>query len=205
VDSALGLPIPRVWFINESETQLVQVQSNAFYFNWRNRQKDDEYPRFETIQAEFRKNVNIFLGFLKDLNLNLPVPLEYDLTYINHIPQGQGWESIDDLKNVLKDFSWAHIPNRFLPKPVNLSWQTRFPLPNENGLLQVKLTEAKRRTDSHPLLVLELNAKGIGNEASLDKMWDWYSVAHDWIVRGFTDLTTDEIQIKNWERDDSTS
>ena len=31
---------------------------------------------------------------------------------------------------------------------------------------------------------------------------EWYDVAHEWIVRGFTDLTTPEIQ-RVWEREDA--
>ena len=66
----------------------------------------------------------------------------------------------------------------------------------------MKLTEAKRKVDLHPLIVLELSARGIGKDASIDHIWQWYSLAHEWIVRGFTDLTTEEMQFAHWGRDD---
>jgi len=34
IDLATGVPIPRVWFINEADDELIQFQSDGFYLNW---------------------------------------------------------------------------------------------------------------------------------------------------------------------------
>ena len=31
-------------------------------------------------------------------------------------------------------------------------------------------------------------------------MWNWFDLAHEWIVRGFADLTTEKIQQNIWRR-----
>ncbi len=39
------LPMPRYWFVAEDDIYIIQVQKNAFIFNWR-RRKSNEYTRF---------------------------------------------------------------------------------------------------------------------------------------------------------------
>ena len=53
-----------------------------------------------------------------------------------------------------------------------------------------------------PLLVLEIKTRGIGESTTKEAIREWFDVAHEWIVRGFTDLTTPEIQ-KIWEREEN--
>jgi hypothetical protein len=47
---------------------------------------------------------------------------------------------------------------------------------------------------------LDLTVRGIGSHRSFDDMKEWFNIARVWIVRGFTDLTTDEMQTKVWRR-----
>lgn len=204
-DSVTGLPLPRVWFIDNTETRLIQFQADRFYFNWRHRKEEDVYPRYENIISQFKGHLETFLDFLKDMNLGTMSPFECELTYTNHIPKGQGWETIDDLDKVLSDFCWRPMRGRFLPRPVNTAWQAAFALPEDQGRLHVKLSQATRKTDTIPLLVLELSARGSGKEKSIEKAWDWFSTAHEWIVKGFTDITTPDMQKRYWEREDVAS
>lgn len=198
VDSLTGVPLPRIWFINSQGNQLVQFQWDRYYFNWRHR--DDEYPRYSNIIKGYERARAALDEFLQELGFGPLKPLEYELTYINHIPKGSGWESTDDLPNVFTDFNWEVRQKRFLPKPANLSWHTRFPLPDDKGWLTVKLNQGKRKDDEMPVLLLELAARGMGPD-----MRQWFDLAHEWIVRGFADLTTDKIQTTNWKRERDTT
>jgi hypothetical protein len=123
------------------------------------------------------------------------------LTYINHIPKGSGWETIDDLPKIIRDFTWQKEKHRFLPNPTNIAWQVRFELPDNKGWLNVKLSQATRKADGVPSLILELTAKGFGEEKTEEAMRKWFDLAHEWIVRGFTDLTGTEIQETIWKRE----
>lgn len=205
IDSATGLPLPRVWFIDKAENRLIQVQSNQFYFNWRHRKDQDVYPRYENIVREFKSHLTVLQGFLNDTGLGTLRPSECELTYINQIPKGEGWEIVDDWHNVVTDFCWRKDARRFLPVPANLTWQAGFALPDEKGRMRIRLAEAKRKADDMPLLVLELSTRGLGKDKSIAAIWDWYPVAHEWIVRGFTDITSPEMHHKYWEREDVTT
>jgi uncharacterized protein (TIGR04255 family) len=200
IDTATGLPIPRVWFINKSDDQLVQFQIDRFYFNWRRRQND--YPRYDYVIENFESVCSTIVAFFSKFKLGEFKPIEYELSYINHIPKEQGWNTIDDLSKIFSDFVWKKTKKRFLPNPEKVAWQTEFPLPEKKGHLIVNLKQATRTEDKAPLLVLELKAKGIGESTSKEAIREWFDLAHEWIVRGFTDLTTPEIQ-KIWEREEN--
>ncbi len=74
-------------------------------------------------------------------------------------------------------------------------------MPEKKGHLIVNLKQATRTEDKVTLLVLELKTQGTGESADKEAIREWFDLAHEWIVRGFTDLTTPEIQ-KIWEREE---
>jgi uncharacterized protein (TIGR04255 family) len=196
VDDVTGLPLQRLWFINQSEDQLVQFQFDRFYFNWRRRQS--VYPRYPYVIKNFESVLNTIVNFFNEFELGELKPIEYELSYINHILKGQEWNTIDDLSRLFSDFVWRQTTGRFLPNPVNVAWQTEFPLPEKRGHLIISLKQAIRIEDKTPLFVLELKARG--ESATKNTILEWFDVAHEWIVRGFTDLTTAEAQTF-WERE----
>ena len=200
VDRTTGLPIPRVWFINELDDELVQFQTDRFYFNWR-RKKQRDYPRYGYVIDKFEKVHNIVKSVFCDLELGELNPIEYELSYTNHIPKGQGWDTIDDFSKIFSDFVWKQANERFLPNPEKVAWQAEFPLQGK-GSLTVDLKQAIRFEDKVPVLLLELKARGIDESMSKEGIREWFDLAHKWIVRGFTDLTTSEIQ-KVWKRENN--
>ena len=198
LDEATGMPLPRVWFINTSEDQLVQFQTDRFYFNWRRRQHD--YPRYGYVIENFESIRNTIEKFFIEFELGELSPIEYELSYINHIPRGQGWDTINDLPSIFSDFVWKQTSERFLPNPEKIAWQTEFTLPEKKGHLIVNLKQATRAEDKTPLLVFELKVRGIGETTCREATREWFDLARKWIVRGFTDLTTPEVQ-KIWEQE----
>lgn len=88
-----------------------------------------------------------------------------------------------------------------MPNPANVAWQVRFELPEGKGWLNVKLNQATRKIDGVPSLILELTARGFGTEKTAKAMRNWFDFAHEWIVRGFTELTAKEIQETFWKRE----
>ena len=83
-----------------------------------------------------------------------------------------------------------------------MSWTAGFPLPDSKGNLKVNFKRGTRVSDKVPVLILELTATGPAAD-SMEKaaMLKWFDLGHEWIVRGFTDLTTPEAH-RLWERED---
>lgn len=55
-------------------------------------------------------------------------------------------------------------------------------------------------SDKVPLIVFELIAKRpCETTITQDEIYAWYDLAREWIVKGFTDLTSPKIQKDVWE------
>ncbi len=193
--------LPRVWFVRSEQNRLIQLQDDKFYFNWRRMQEDEAYPRYKTIIKDFKKNLSVFEKFLEEEGLGPVNPERCELSYINHILKGEGWESVSDLTNIFRDLCW-NTEDRFLPPPVSVGGQAVFQLPNNKGRLELGLQQVMRRTDKRPMFVLHNIATGLGEDKNMTAVWEWFEVAHEWIVFGFTDLTKEGIQKDVWQRTD---
>lgn len=195
-----GFPTPRTWFETADGNGLIQVQRDRFLHNWKKEREDDQYPHYDYVINSFRECLTIFEDFLEENKLGAIEPVQYELTYINHIPQGDGWTALSNLRNVFPDFAWRAPDQRFLPVPENINWQTSFVLPEQSGRLHASIRLGKRRSDQRATFLFELTARGISEDRSRSAMWSWFDVAHEWIVRGFTDLTGEELHKTLWRR-----
>ena len=198
LDSATGMPLPRVWFINESGDQLIQFQVDRFYFNWR--RKEQDYPRYSHIIESFENVQDNIKDLFAESKLGELNPIKYELSYSNHILKGQGWDTIEDIPSIFTDFVWKKTSDRFLSNPKKITWQTEFSLPENNGSLFVSLKQGVRAENKVPMLILTLKTQGASESPSKEAVREWFNLSHEWIVRGFTDLTTPKIQ-EIWEKE----
>lgn len=193
-------PLPRIWFVHKNDNGIIQIQRDRFLHNWKKVRPEDEYPRYPQVIELFKDRLSQFESFLKENDLGIIEPTQYEMTYINHIPQGDGWTTLNDIRDVLPDFAIRANEDRFLPEPEGINWRTSFVLPDGAGRLHVTIRHAKLRDSGLPVLSLDLTARGIGSEKSPEGMAGWFDLAREWIVRGFTDLTGEEVQRNIWKR-----
>lgn len=189
-------PLPRIWFKQKSENGIIQVQRDRFLHNWRKVQPDDEYPRYPIVIELFKNKLTHFENFLEENELGEIEPLQYEMTYVNHICEGEGWNDFAEIGNVLKDFAFIKDPERFLPEPERIHWRTSFLLPNRTGRMHVTVRNALQKDDGKPMILLDLTVRGIGSKG----MDTWFDLAREWIVCGFADLTGSDIQKNIWRR-----
>ncbi len=192
-------PLPRVWYVHKDGNGVIQVQRDRFLHNWRKLNQKDKYPRFEKVFGMFTKHLQAFNSFLNDHRLGAISPLQFELTYVNQIQQGEGWKTNADLGRIFADFAWR-VKERFLPAPESVNWRTSFLLPNKCGRLHMTVRDALHREDGRPLYIFELTARGFLGSGSQQDMKEWFALGHEWIVRGFTDLTDETTQRTVWER-----
>lgn len=193
----VGLPTPRCWFLQKNGQELIQLQPDRFHRNWRQVEGNEEYPRFEVLFDKFKTEWQSFTEFLDKETMGSPLIDQCELTYINHILKGDAWNSLSEIPKV---FSWAgRRRDGFLPPAKAVSWRSSYGLPQERGRLHAEVKFAIRNRDRKELLVLELTVRGAPAGRSLDEMNSWFGLAHEWIVRAFTDLTTEEMH-QLWKR-----
>lgn len=187
-------PLPRVFFINKIQNHLIQIQEDRFHQNWRKLEDNDKYPRFVELYPKFTKSWQTFQSFIQELTLGVMEPDQYELTYVNHIPRGQGWDSLSDIEKVFSEIQ-CRTGKRFLPEAEDLAWRKTYKLPEQTGRLHVSFRLVINKESKEQMMVLNLTARGFG-----DAMDNWFDKAHEWIVRGFADLTSETIQKSCWKK-----
>jgi uncharacterized protein (TIGR04255 family) len=190
--------LPRCWFTDESKLHLLQVQSDRFLRNWRQIEGQEPYPRYPTLLQQFKTEWNDFRQFLFDEAIGSPIVNQCELTYINHVPRGDAWKEPKELSRVFS--LWSDLGNfEFLPGPELAACKLTYRLPDNRGRFYVQLKQGVRSRDKTPMFVLELTARGAPVGQMADDLSSWFNLAHEWIVRGFADLTTPEMH-KQWGR-----
>jgi uncharacterized protein (TIGR04255 family) len=195
IESSLDFPpLSRCFFVSPDRNHLVQMQVDRLLQNWRKLKPKDDYPRYAKLFPQFIKTVAKLAEFIKDEKLGVMQSDQFELTYINHIPKGQGWETLDDVPRVFPQIATG-LGGKLLKNPESISCGRAFQLPDGMGRLHVLMQLAIAKDTSEPLLLLTLTARG--HHADMAR---WFDTAHAWIVNGFTELTGPEIQKKVWGR-----
>lgn len=193
-------PHRRIFYVDTSGNFLLQLQPSRFLSNWRKERLEDEYPRFVVAFDRFLRGWNAFLSFAKDSGFGVPCANQYELTYINHIPENEGDQFPRDIGRYVPIFSWDFQQSgAFLPSPESVNARIRFTLPASKGRLHVALGHGIRKKDEKRIISLELTTRGPAKPDWTD-METWFALGHEWIVRGFTDLTSEAAHAQ-WGRE----
>jgi len=194
---------PRVWFISKGQTEVVQIQRDFFGFNWRKIGTSDEYAHFEQYKTLFVKRLEQFQTFLREEGLGEITPRQCEVTYVNQIVQGEGWQDFSETHKVIRAWNWVDIEDDSL-RHEQVRFSSRYVLVDSQGVplgrLFVQVQPGRRRSDGAMLLIVTLTARGrpdgTRDIASALRFMDRGRAA---IVRTFTAITTDEMW-RTWER-----
>lgn len=191
--------LARFWFLARPPTHLVQVQRDRFIVNWRKVQGDEDYPRYERIiRPRFVQEWNRFKAFVSELQLGEIDVRQCEVTYVNDVPQGQGWESIAGINHVLSIVA-PQQSGQFLPPMETVALSGSFEMPDERGRLHFNVQHRLRTSDQKEVVQLRLTARGRPNSSSDAEILAWMDLGRKWIVQGFVDMTASEAQ-RLWGR-----
>ena len=195
VDS-FDLPL-RLWLIDASDSQLIQVQHNFFMRNWRKTASVTEYAHYEEVKPLFSRDWSVFCEFLDNQKLPRPDVWQCEVTYINHVERGKEWESPRDFQRLFKIWKDTKLAEP-LESPEAGSFVVSYALEGDNRL-QFTGQPALRRTDGKEVFQLIITATGRPEDSSLTNLLSWLDEGRASVVNGFTAFTTDEAQ-KIWRR-----
>lgn len=198
-----GPPLPRWWFLSSDERHLVQVQRDRLVRNWRRRAEGDPYPHFMELRPLFVADLDAFVEFLSDVELRHELSgLSAEVTYVNPVPVADGVSWGEALTQVLEPWSGAHS-NTFLPSPDAFEVSLRYPI-SDGGPTRGALTITARPVTTgttERVILLQLTARIELVGAGLDAVPAALDLGHDWVVRGFTSVTSSR-QHREWGRSD---
>jgi uncharacterized protein (TIGR04255 family) len=203
-----SLPGPRVWYLSESGNQVIQIQPDRLVLNWRRTTEDEPYPRYENLIPAFREAMSSLIAFLSEEGLALPTIVQAEVTYVNPIPI----EALGDARELTRLITlWSGaLSDEFLPTPeeVRLSIRYRIPDPGSGdpvGRLYVEGSPAFHKgvgsEKASEVFMLQIFARGKPLGDGLDGAFAFLDLGHDWVVRGFTSLTTERMH-EQWGREE---
>jgi uncharacterized protein (TIGR04255 family) len=182
---------PRLWAMSDSGEHILQIQKSALLTNWQ-RPPNVGYLHYSERRSEFERRLQIVDEFLRTNELGQVEPTSCLLTYINHLEL----DSLSDTADVVQQCLtvWQNsTSDSWLPKPDELRLHFAFPMPADSGRLNVIVNPVVRRQDKQPMIRMELTARGVPEDRSIDSAIRWIDGGHEWIVRGFSSITRPEM------------
>ena len=173
-----------------------------FFFNWRRLNPEQAYPGYEVIQPQFLKYFRRYVEFLDSHNVALSGQQSHELTYVNIIPRGKGWETLYDIGNILPDLSWRSDARQHLPSPKGLAWQCIFDVSmscSGKSDLFVNLQTAQTTPEGAPILRLEFTVRRADAASEEVEMVAWFDKAHEIISETFLNFTGKDTQNTYWK------
>ena len=191
-------PLRRAILKSQDGRHIIQLQQDRFILNW-TRGKSTTYPDFETAFSEFESQLALLKKTLRAEGFGEADDNQYELLYVNLIGPENGLALVGE-GGLLADHTRHSKGERFLPDPSGFNWTSTYPLPNEFGRLHITAQAVLVPPDSKRHVRLDLVARGFpptGGEASRRQ---WFQLAHEWIVEGFTDSTPAILHKEVWKR-----
>ena len=188
-DSALP---NRIQIIHNQDDRVIQIQNTRFIYNWRKRATD--YPRFEVTFPEFVSAFGKFQGFIRDAGLGPLSINQWEVSYVNHIPRGDLWESPSDWNRVLPTL-FPRGPSSEYVSFESCSGEWHHVIQPKRGRLHVAVQHGKPRVGNDEVLILQLTARGpVDTEKSGWDLEAGLRLGHEVIVRTFFQLMSLEAQ-----------
>ncbi len=191
----LSAPTPRIYLVNTKRTELLQVQGDRFFHNWRKIGVGDEYPRFEKMLSTFEGGLRRLNDLVHGEALGSIVPNQCEVAYINHIEIPADACSADVFARVFG--SWIKAPPlKDLGAPEDARVLLRYVIQDtENkpiGRLMIT-GEPAWKTDGTYLLQLTLLARGKPSGENLAGVCEFLKLGRIHIVKAFDEITSDEM------------
>ncbi|MXW94837.1 MAG: TIGR04255 family protein [Acidimicrobiaceae bacterium] len=185
---------PRLWLQSSAGDQVVQIQRDRIVVNWR-KEGSGDYPRYEIVRDRLQDAWRRLIQVCDDLNQDAPEPNLCEIQYINNIGIDEGWKSPQDTEKLIT--SWQGVDdNSYIPSKhlCQFSLHCHFPDDREGWLnIDGWTTSAPTDDDADAMrMVLNLTSRGHALSNDLDSALDFFDMAHVWIIRGFTAITSPE-------------
>ena len=191
-------PDVRAWFLNESGTQLLQVQCDRFIHNWRQLTGEEKYPRYPAIKVTLQNEWVRFCEFLRSEELGTPQVNQCEVTYVNHIDYNKGWRDYSELNKVIASWS-GNSSGTFLTAPEKVNMETHYLLPNDLGRLHIAVAPVIRARDLREVLQITVTARGAPSDSTDKGVFHWLDLGREWVVKGFADFTSNSMH-RIWGR-----
>lgn len=180
------LPGIRYQFTNTTKDRMVQLQPTRLILNWMRR--ESAYPSFSKIHNELQQHLEEWQTFATENNIGEIIPNQWELIYVNMIPQGELWNTPADWHRISKLF----VAELSSVEPLELEdrgfhWRMRM----SGDIGRIHLTVVQATTEDEKL-GMHLTITARGPASNLVEVNTRLQEAHDEILKLFGRIATDE-------------
>ena len=195
IRSASEFENERVQIIRKDEERMIQIQDTRFTLNWRKR--SGPYPTYEIFLPEFNDVFERFKAFVRDNELGDFSLNQWEVTYINYIPKGDLWQTVNDWKTILPGIYIPVVAGGGAIESLGNNW--RYVLAEKRGRLYVSLQLARIESRPPDSLVLQFTARGAVEDERGWSLESGFKLGHLSIVQTFAAITSKDAQT-HWRR-----
>ena len=188
----------RYWFLNESETELMQFQQDRLIHNWRKRPgQNNDYPRYDPLFSKFKQELEKVESYFSSKSWGALTPNQCELTYVNqmslHSDIGQPLAKSSYFRNI--DVSIGD------DDASEFSFNLRKPIMNDGAQVGRLFVEAATAVDSSgsPIIGLNLTARGRPAHGTSASALEFLESVRVLIDTTFVEFTSDTAHQK-WGR-----
>ena len=192
--------LARIWFVHKDDNQIIQVQRDRFTFNWRKTELNQDYPGFSVILDMFKGFYGRFDKMIKNIEVGAITPLQYELTYIDRLLRGDGWETFNDVGKIYNLFVDSQQSDSFWSHAESMILRTSFSVPDLHGRLHLTISDRIRVSDQLQTLQTDFTVRGFTENVENDTTITWFKAARDRIIEKFSSMFTEDIQTQVWGR-----
>jgi len=200
------LPLfPRVWFVDATRTEILQLQKDRLLHNWRRVRGDETYPRYGYVRGQFEQDLLDLTSFLHSEGIDPPSPNQCEATYVNHIFAGEKGSRHSDPSQIFRLFR-AGLSFSEIGQTEGTSLTSRFVVSSKDsrgmdlfGRLYVELLTAVHAETERPMYVFTLTVRGGPATPDVGGVLAFLDFARERIVTSFASLTSEKMH-HEWGR-----
>ncbi len=192
IESLLSPPMPRFWFEEKDGAHLLQIQQDRILHNWRKREAEQDYPRYEAIRRRFELDLERFLEFIVAEDLGKLRPNQCEVTYINTIDI-PGEDNVHQQLQRITPLWTGHFAEAYPLEVESATVQSRFVLRdagNPFGRAYVTFAPAILVAQNRPVVRLEITVRGKPRDESIPEALRLVDEERNVVVRTFAAVTT---------------
>lgn len=173
--------------------RMIQIQNGRFHYNWLG-EFGGEYPNYKTLKPEFDDKLRLFQEFIEEEEIGEFDYNQWEVTYVNHIEQGELWEHTEDWASIFENIPAPDSKSDDIElEGIGGAWH--FEIKPELGRLHVEINNARgdasEEENPKELLQMKLTARGPVGEDKLT-LEEGLETGHEIIVSSFVELTSEE-------------
>lgn len=173
--------------------RLIQLQATRFHLNWRKR--DDFYPTYKNLIAEFEATFARFTEFAKGSGLGTLALNQWELTYIDSFPREEYWQTPADWSRFLPGLFGTLFPTDGLDVLLeNRAAEWSYEIQPRRGRLHIAAQPGRWGEDKRDSLLLQMTARGPVGRDGTETLRAGLDLGHDVAVGAFLRVVDKAIQ-----------